>query len=111
MMCGDVTVASEPGKGLVFTVRLPGNATPCSVREAVWPRRRGVRGSVKGRRQLSSRFPRSPGPLSPDSETAEDLTVPCAVFVRRKRCGRASAMRWSDGQSGTHGDGRTACSR
>jgi signal transduction histidine kinase len=28
MMGGDVTVASEPGKGSVFTVRLPGDATP-----------------------------------------------------------------------------------
>ena len=28
MMGGDVTVASEPGKGSVFTVRLPGGATP-----------------------------------------------------------------------------------
>jgi light-regulated signal transduction histidine kinase (bacteriophytochrome) len=28
MMGGDVTVASEPGKGSVFTVRLPGGA-PC----------------------------------------------------------------------------------
>jgi adenylate cyclase len=27
MMSGDVTVASEPGKGSVFTVRLPGGAT------------------------------------------------------------------------------------
>jgi signal transduction histidine kinase len=27
MMGGDVTVASEPGKGSVFTVRLPGGAT------------------------------------------------------------------------------------
>jgi signal transduction histidine kinase len=27
MMRGDVTVASEPGKGSVFTVRLPGGAT------------------------------------------------------------------------------------
>jgi signal transduction histidine kinase len=26
MMGGDVTVASEPGKGSVFTVRLPGTA-------------------------------------------------------------------------------------
>jgi two-component system, sensor histidine kinase and response regulator len=26
-MGGDVTVASEPGKGSVFTVRLPGDAT------------------------------------------------------------------------------------
>jgi signal transduction histidine kinase len=26
MMGGDVTVASEPGKGSVFTVRLPGDA-------------------------------------------------------------------------------------
>ena len=26
MMAGDVTVASEPGKGSVFTVRLPGSA-------------------------------------------------------------------------------------
>ena len=26
-MGGDVTVASEPGKGSVFTVRLPGGAT------------------------------------------------------------------------------------
>ena len=26
MMGGDVTVASEPGKGSVFTVRLPGGA-------------------------------------------------------------------------------------
>jgi signal transduction histidine kinase len=26
MMSGDVTVASEPGKGSVFTVRLPGGA-------------------------------------------------------------------------------------
>jgi len=26
MMGGDVTVASEPGKGSVFTVRLPGSA-------------------------------------------------------------------------------------
>ena len=26
MMGGDVTVTSEPGKGSVFTVRLPGNA-------------------------------------------------------------------------------------
>jgi hypothetical protein len=26
MMGGDVTVASEPGKGPVFTVRLPGGA-------------------------------------------------------------------------------------
>jgi signal transduction histidine kinase len=30
MMGGDVTVASEPGKGSVFTVRLPGDATPLS---------------------------------------------------------------------------------
>jgi len=28
MMSGDVTVTSEPGKGSVFTVRLPGGATP-----------------------------------------------------------------------------------
>jgi signal transduction histidine kinase len=28
MMGGDVTMASEPGKGSVFTVRLPGGATP-----------------------------------------------------------------------------------
>jgi len=26
MMGGDVTVASQPGKGSVFTVRLPGSA-------------------------------------------------------------------------------------
>jgi signal transduction histidine kinase len=26
MMGGDVTVASEPGKGSIFTVRLPGGA-------------------------------------------------------------------------------------
>ena len=28
MMGGDVTVTSEPGKGSVFAVRLPGGATP-----------------------------------------------------------------------------------
>ena len=28
MMGGDVTVASEPGKGSVFTVRLPGGTAP-----------------------------------------------------------------------------------
>ena len=28
MMGGEVTVASEPGKGSVFTVRLPSSATP-----------------------------------------------------------------------------------
>ncbi|TMJ90765.1 MAG: hypothetical protein E6G77_26435, partial [Alphaproteobacteria bacterium] len=28
MMGGDVNVTSEPGKGSVFTVRLPGDATP-----------------------------------------------------------------------------------
>jgi signal transduction histidine kinase len=28
MMGGDMTVASEPGKGSVFTVRLPGGAAP-----------------------------------------------------------------------------------
>jgi signal transduction histidine kinase len=28
MMGGDVTVTSESGKGSVFTVRLPGDATP-----------------------------------------------------------------------------------
>jgi signal transduction histidine kinase len=27
MMGGDVTVTSEPGKGSVFTMRLPGGAT------------------------------------------------------------------------------------
>jgi adenylate cyclase len=29
MMGGDVTVTSEPGKGSVFTVRLPGGAETC----------------------------------------------------------------------------------
>jgi signal transduction histidine kinase len=28
MMGGDVIVTSEPGKGSVFTVRLPGGVTP-----------------------------------------------------------------------------------
>jgi signal transduction histidine kinase len=28
MMGGDVTVTSEPGKGSVFTVRLPGDPAP-----------------------------------------------------------------------------------
>jgi chemotaxis protein histidine kinase CheA len=27
MVCGDVIVTSEPGKGSVFTMRLPGGAT------------------------------------------------------------------------------------
>ena len=31
MMSGDVTVTSEPGKGSVFTVRLPANADSSSV--------------------------------------------------------------------------------
>jgi signal transduction histidine kinase len=30
MMGGDVTVTSDPGKGSVFTVRLPGDATLAS---------------------------------------------------------------------------------
>jgi GAF domain-containing protein len=38
MMGGDVTVASEPGKGSVFTVRLPGGAdTPIQVPEKIGP--------------------------------------------------------------------------
>jgi signal transduction histidine kinase len=34
MMGGDVTVESELGKGLVFTVRLPGSASNCPRRES-----------------------------------------------------------------------------
>ena len=49
MMGGDITVASEPGKGSVFTVRLPGgvpkDATvpPAQVRRAA-----GRRGAMMG---------------------------------------------------------------
>jgi signal transduction histidine kinase len=32
MMGGDVTAASEPGKGSVFTVRLPGGADPTNIK-------------------------------------------------------------------------------
>jgi hypothetical protein len=35
MMGGDVTVTSEPGKGSVFTVRLPGGATAQSKQQTV----------------------------------------------------------------------------
>jgi signal transduction histidine kinase len=40
MMGGDITVASEPGKGSVFTVRLPGSA-PEDTAVAPTPARQG----------------------------------------------------------------------
>jgi hypothetical protein len=42
MMGGDVTVTSEPGKGSVFTVRLPGGATASFGRPGL--REMGLRG-------------------------------------------------------------------
>jgi hypothetical protein len=48
MMGGDVTVASEPGKGSVFTVRLPGGGVPArSSSEDIKPQAgdAGARGS------------------------------------------------------------------
>src|SRR5262249_11606383 len=50
MMGSDVTVTSEPGKGSVFTVRLPGGATPKPKPQTEKPeslRTSGVRASVR----------------------------------------------------------------
>src|SRR5436189_5681003 len=44
MMGGDVTVTSEPGKGSVFTVRLPGGADPHYPEGSIGSCRRPVRG-------------------------------------------------------------------
>jgi hypothetical protein len=42
MMIGDITVVSEPGKGSVFTVRLPGNV-PKDAAVAPMPAQQGGR--------------------------------------------------------------------
>ena len=83
MMGGDVTVTSEPGKGLVFSVHLPGGAIRLAARSEYYLR------FASTRRMVATRLSNSIG-LASNSRSRVYVLGRFSVFEARNPCAVAS---------------------
>jgi hypothetical protein len=83
MMGGDVAVTSEPGKGLVFSVHLPGGAIRLAARSEYYLR------FASTRRMVATRLSNSIG-LASNSRSRVYVLGRFSVFEARNPCAVAS---------------------